>query len=152
VQKAFTEYWETGGFPEVAGLERRLRIKIHQEYFHTLLFRDLIERHDIAHPRAVSDLAHWLVDHTGFLYSIYRLPVADEPEGRPAGADRARRLERAADSIYRLTGYLKSLGHKVPKSAVSDYMAWLEDAYFLFSVQIFDASPTRRNANPEISM
>lgn len=120
VQKAFAEYWETGGFPEVAGLERRLRIKIHQEYFHTLLFRDLIERHDIAHPKAVSDLAHWLVDHIASLYSINRL-----------------------------TGYLKSLGHKVPKSAVSDYMAWLEDAYFLFTVHIFDASPTRRNANPK---
>src|SRR3989339_1320422 len=27
VQKAFEEYWETGGFPEVAGLEKHLRVK-----------------------------------------------------------------------------------------------------------------------------
>ena len=42
VQKAFEEYWKTGGFPEVAGLGRSLRIKIHQEYLHAILFRDLV--------------------------------------------------------------------------------------------------------------
>ena len=120
VQKAFEEYWETGGFPEVSGLTRHLRIKIHQEYFHTILFRDLIERHDVSHPKAVIDLAHWLVDNTASLYSINSL-----------------------------TGYLKSLGHKAPKSAVSDYLEWFEDAYFLFTVRIFDASLARRDTNPK---
>jgi predicted AAA+ superfamily ATPase len=120
VQKAFEEYWETGGFPEVLGLSRLLRIKIHQEYFHTILFRDLVERHDISHPRAVTDLAHRLVDNTASLYSGNSL-----------------------------TGYLKSLGHKVPKSAVSDYLEWFEDAYFLFAVHIFDASAARRDTNPK---
>jgi hypothetical protein len=120
LQKAFEEYSETGGFPEVVGLERSMRIKIHQEYFSAMLFRDLIERHDISHPRAVTDLAHWLADNTGSLYSINNL-----------------------------TGYLKSLGHKVPKSSVSDYLAWLEDAYVFFTVRIFDASLARANANPK---
>ncbi|KAF1081663.1 MAG: putative ATPase, AAA superfamily [Candidatus Rifleibacterium amylolyticum] len=120
IQKAFEEFWETGGFPEVAGLEKMMRIKIHQEYFNAMLFRDLVERHDIPHPRAVTDLAHWLVDNTGSLYSINNL-----------------------------TGYLKSLGHRVPKSAVSDYLEWFEDAYILFTVRIFDASLSRANANPK---
>ncbi len=120
VQKAFEEYWETGGFPEVLGLSRLLRIKIHQEYFHTILFRDLIERHDISHPKAITDLAHRLVDNAASLYSGNSL-----------------------------TGYLKSLGHKVPKSAVSDYLEWFEDAYFLFAVQIFDSSAARRDSNPK---
>lgn len=120
VRKAFGEYWETGGFPEVAGMDRSLRIRVHQEYFHTILFRDLVERHDIAHPKAVTDLAHWLVDNTASHYSINSL-----------------------------TGYLKSLGHKVPKSAVSDYLEWFEDAYFLFTVRIFDASLARSKTNPK---
>jgi len=120
VQKAFEEYWESGGFPEVAGLSRHLRIKTHQEYFHTILFRDLVERHDVSHPKAVTDLAHRLVDNAASLYSVNSL-----------------------------TGYLKSLGHKVPKSAVSDYLQWFEDAYFLFTVRIFDASAARRDTNPK---
>jgi hypothetical protein len=120
VQRAFGDYWETGGFPEVLGLDRHLRIKTHQEYFHAVLFRDLVERHDVSHPKAVSDLAHWLVDNTASFYTVNRL-----------------------------TGYLKSLGHKVPKSAVSDYLTWFEDAYFLFSVRMFDASLGRSQVNPK---
>ena len=120
IQKAFSEYWETGGFPETAGLDRPLRIRTHQEYFNAVLFRDLVERHDVAHPRAVADLAHRLVDNTASLYSINSL-----------------------------TGYLKSLGHKAPKSAVSDYLEWFEDAYFLFTVRIYDASLARANTNPK---
>jgi uncharacterized protein len=120
IQKAFEEYWKTGGFPEVFGLSRLLRIKIHQEYFNTILFRDLIERYDISHPKAVADLAHRLVDNTASLYSVNSL-----------------------------TGYLKSLGHKVPKNTVSDYLKWFEDAYFLFTVQIFDSSAARRDNNPK---
>ncbi len=120
IQKAFEGYWETGGFPEVAGLERMLRLKTHQEYFNAMLFRDLVERHDISHPKAVTDLAHRLVDNTSSLYSINNL-----------------------------TGYLKSLGHKAPKASVSNYLEWFEDAYILFSVRIFDASLARANSNPK---
>jgi len=120
VQKAFEEYWSTGSFPEVAGLSRHLRVKTHQEYFHAVLFRDLVERHDVSHPKAVTDLAHRLVENTASLYSINSL-----------------------------TGYLKSLGHKASKSAVSDYLEWFEDAYFLFTVRVFDASLARSKANPK---
>lgn len=120
VQRAFAAFWGSGGFPEVRGLERSLRVRIHQDYFQSILFRDLVERHDIPHPRALKDLAHWLLNHIGSLYTVNSL-----------------------------TGYLKSLGHKVPKASVSDYLAWLEDAYFLFSVRIFDASLARVNANPK---
>ncbi len=120
VQRAFGEYWETGGFPEVLGLPRQLRVKTHQEYFHAVLFRDLIERHDAAHPRAVADVAHWLVNNIAAPYSVNRL-----------------------------TGYLQSLGHNAPRSAVSNFLAWFEDAYFLFSVRVFDASLARSHTNPK---
>lgn len=120
IQKAFEGYWQSGGFPEVTELDRMLRIRIHQEYWGAMLFRDLIERHGISHPKAVTDLAHWLVDNTASLYSVNSL-----------------------------TGYLKSLGHKAPKPAVSDYLDWFEDAYVLFTVRIFDASLKRANVNPK---
>ena len=120
IRKAFEEYWENGGFPEVAGLNQMLRIRIHQEYWGAMLFRDLVERHDISHPKALTDLAHRLVDNTGSLYSINNL-----------------------------TGYLKSLGHKAPKATVSNYLEWFEDAYVLFTVRLFDASLSRANVNPK---
>jgi len=120
LQKAFNDFWECGGFPEVIGLEKHLRRGIHQEYFNAILFRDMVERHDISHPKAVSELAHWLVDNAASTYTINKL-----------------------------TGYLQSLGYKVPKTSVAEYMAWFEDAYFLFTVRLFDASRRRSNANPK---
>lgn len=120
IQKIFEDYWTSGGFPEVTNLRTSLRTRVHQEYFQAILFRDLVERHDVSHPRAVVDLAHRLIDNIASLYTINRL-----------------------------TGYLHSLGHKAPKASVADYLGWFEDACFLFSVQIHDASLARRNANPK---
>ena len=120
VRRAFDDYWDTGGFPEVVDVNKALRVKTHQEYLNAILFRDLVERHDISHPKAVSDLSHWLIDNIASLYSINGL-----------------------------TGHLKSLGHKVPKTTVSQYVEWFEDAYFLFTVRLFDASLSRSHANPK---
>ncbi|MCY4028910.1 MAG: hypothetical protein OXH75_21660 [Acidobacteria bacterium] len=52
-------------------------------------------------------------------------------------------------SINRLTAYLQSLGHRAPKPTVSDYVAWFEDAFFLFTVPVFDASLARAKTNPK---
>lgn len=120
VQNAFDDYWKTGGFPEVISISQDLRIKIHQDYLQTILFRDLVERHDISHPKALIDLAYRLLETTASLYSINNL-----------------------------TSYLQSLGHKAPKSAVSNYIKWFEDAYFLFTVRVFDASFSRSQAAPK---
>jgi predicted AAA+ superfamily ATPase len=80
----------------------------------------MIERHDISHPRALLDLAHRLVDNIASLYTLNSL-----------------------------TNYLKSLGHKVPKNSVAEYLNWFEDAYFLFTVRVFSASLSKSNANPK---
>ncbi|MBU0763736.1 MAG: ATP-binding protein [Bacteroidetes bacterium] len=120
IQKTFEAYFEKGGFPEVIEAGKNLRIKIHQEYFNSILFRDLIERYDIRHPRALMDLARWLIDNIASSYSLNSL-----------------------------TKYLKLFGHKVHKNIVSQYLDWLEDAYFLFTVKVFDASLRKSNANPK---
>jgi len=117
---AFEEYLQCGGFPEVLSLQARTRAKVHQEYFNAILFRDIVERHNIPHPRLLTDLAYRLIDNTSSLYTI--------------------------NSLY---GYLKSLDHKAAKSVVSEYLGWLEDAYCLFTVRLFDASLARAQANPK---
>lgn len=120
LQSAFEQYFTEGSFPEVFGLNKQVRIKILQEYFNSILARDLIERHNIGHPKVVYDLARWFIDNNAAMYSL--------------------------NSV---TGYLKSLHHKISKTTVSDYITWFEDAYFFFAVKIFDSSLTRVNANPK---
>jgi predicted AAA+ superfamily ATPase len=120
IRKGFDEYWERGGFPEVLDAEARLRVMIHQEYFKTMVFRDVVERNDALHPRAVRDMAYRLLNSAASMYTINAL-----------------------------TGHLKALGHKVSKAFVGDVIEWLEDAYALFTVRLFDASLGRQQANPK---
>ena len=120
VQKAFEAFWKSGGFPEVLDSSDRIRVKIHQEYFQTILYRDIVERHDISHPKALRDLAYKLLDNAASLYSI--------------------------NSLY---GHLKSVAHNIQKSSVGQNLEWLEDSYFLFSVRLYDASISKSNANPK---
>ena len=118
IQKAFEDYWQVGGFPGANRLDQRQRIVAHQSNWNTIL-ASIIGHHDISHPRAVIDLAHWLADNTGSYYSVSHL-----------------------------TDYLKSHGHRVRKSSVGDWCAAFEDAGLLFSVNIFSSSPTRISVNP----
>ncbi len=118
IQKAFEDYWQVGGLPGVSRIDQRQRIEAHQANWNTIL-ASIIGHHDISHPRAVIDLAHWLVDNAGSYYAISNL-----------------------------TDYLKSLGHRVRKSSVVDWLAAFEDAGLLFSVNIFSCSPTRISVNP----
>ena len=116
--KAFEEYWQKGGFPEARNVPDRVRVMIHQDYFRTMVYRDIVERHDAMHPQSVMDLAFRLVNNVA-----------------------------ASHSVNSLTGYLRALNHKVSKSFVGECLEWLEDAFFLFSVKIWDASLARQNVN-----
>jgi hypothetical protein len=118
IQKAFEDYWQAGGFPGVNRLGQPQRIAAHQANWNTIL-DSIVGHHNISHPQAVIDLAHWLVDNTGSFYSVSHL----------------------AD-------YLKSLSHRVRKSSVVDWLVAFEDAGLLFSVNIFSSSPTRISVNP----
>lgn len=120
LEKSFVQYWETGGFPEVLNVSEKIRIRILQEYFKTIIHRDIIERFDALHPQAVMEAAYRLISSCGSLYSINRI-----------------------------TDYLKSLGYKLSKEFVGNCIQWFEDAFFLFSTQLYDASVSRRNANPK---
>ncbi|MDL1964845.1 MAG: ATP-binding protein, partial [Deltaproteobacteria bacterium] len=118
VKKIFDEYFMKGGFPEVRNVNDKIRIMILQEYYKTILHRDIINRFDAIHPQAVIQAGYRLI---GSIASLY--------------------------SINRITEYLKSLGYKVSKNFVSACINWFEDAYFLFSVPIFSPSVSKQNAN-----
>ena len=118
LKKCFDEFYQKGGFPEVRDVSDKLRIMIHQEYYKTILHRDVIERFNAIHPQAVIQAGYRLISSAGSLYSINRV-----------------------------TSYLKSMGHKISKGFVSDCIDWFEDAYFLFSLKIFSESVAIQNVN-----
>ncbi len=118
IKKCFDEYFVKGGFPEVREVDDKIRIMILQEYYKTILHRDIINRFDAIHPQAVIQAGHRLINSVSSLYSINRI-----------------------------TEYLKSLGYRVSKSFVSSCIGWFEDAFFLFTVPIFSPSISKQNVN-----
>jgi predicted AAA+ superfamily ATPase len=118
IRKCFDEYFLKGGFPEVREVDDKIRIMILQEYYKTILHRDIINRFDAIHPQAAIQAGHRLINSVSSLYSINRI-----------------------------TEYLKSLGYSVSKSFVSSCIGWFEDAFFLFTVPIFSPSISKQNAN-----
>ncbi len=118
IKNLFEKYISTGGFPEVVQADEKIRIMIHQEYYKAIVHRDIIERFDSIHPKAVVQAAYRLITSVSTLYSLNRV-----------------------------TEYLKSLGYKLSKDFVANCIEWFEDAYFLFSVKIYDKSVIKQNTN-----
>jgi uncharacterized protein len=119
IQNAYGDFFKRGGFPEAVSATDRTRIMLQQEYYKAILHRDIIERFDALHPKAVIDTGYRLMSSISSLYSTNKI-----------------------------TDYLKSLGHKVSKSFVGQCLDWFEDAYFLFSVKRYSASINKQNTNP----
>ncbi|MDR2337266.1 MAG: ATP-binding protein [Deltaproteobacteria bacterium] len=120
LQNKLEEYLIQGGFPEVLNVSDKLRLKIHQEYLETILFRDIIERHNSDNPQAIYKLAVHLINNISSLYSINNL-----------------------------VNYLSSIGFKVSKQFVGEVITWFHDAYFLFPVKLFSTSLNKQNVNPK---
>jgi len=120
IRKNFDIYFRKGGFPEVQDKNDKITLLIHQEYYKSILHRDIIERYDISHPQAVMRIGYRLLTSVSNLYTINRI-----------------------------TEYIKPYGYKIPKSFVSECVGWFEDAYFLFSVKIYSKSLNIQNTNPK---
>lgn len=119
VEKRFREFLTEGGFPEAQGLAPPLRIELLQSYVDTVLFRDVVERHDVSQVAAL----RWLVRHC--LRS-------------PAGSF----------SVHRLHRDLKAQGHGVARDSVHAMLGYLTDAFLFSAVPLSTESERKRNSNP----
>ncbi len=114
----FETYLFTGGFPEVAGVSEDFRIKIIQEYLNMILYRDLIERHNIRNHSLVKYLLKFLLANNANLFSVNKFYM---------------------DS--------KSQGYRCSKDALHTYLSYLEDAYCFSLVPVFSESIRKRQVN-----
>lgn len=112
-------YLETGGFPEVQGVEAHYRIRILQEYVDVVILRDVVERHGIGNLAPLRYLIRHLL-------------------ASPA----------CAFSINRFHNDLKSQGIACGKNSLHDYLAHLEDAYLVQSISLDSRSSRQRQVNP----
>jgi predicted AAA+ superfamily ATPase len=119
VAHLFESYLNNGGFPEVVNLSERERVDVLQEYINLIIYKDIIERHNIKNISLIKYLIHYFLANISNLFSINKL-----------------------------FNDLKSQGYRVSKDALFNYVSYLEDAYCFFSVPIFSASLKTRQVNP----
>jgi uncharacterized protein len=112
-------YLETGGFPEVQGIDQELRVRVLQEYVDVVIFRDVVERHGVENLPALRYLERRLL-------------------ASPAGRF----------SVSKLFNDLKSQGMRVAKDSLYEYLAHLEDSFLLATLAIASPSARVRQVNP----
>ncbi len=119
VEKRFLEYLVEGGFPEAQGLTQSLRLELLQGYVHTVLFRDVVERHGVTQVAALRWLVRQCLRNPAGSFSVHRLYLDLKAQG----------LGVAKDSVHALLGHLL-------------------DAFLVTAVPLATESERQRNSNP----
>lgn len=119
INKDLLDYLAHGGFPEAQGLDVRNRLELLRTYVDVVLLRDVVERYNLSQPQVL----HWMVRQL---------------LGNVAGSF----------SINKYHADLKSRGVAVGKDTLHNYLAHLEDAFLLSTLELATDSERRRQVNP----
>ena len=116
----FAEYFRVGGFPDVQGLSDAERIATLQDYVNAVVYRDIIERHEVPSVPALKFVLQYLLHNFG------------------------RKVSTRA-----MSGILRQDGLPCDRSALSDYLSYYKDAYFAYPVSLRTDSLARLRTNPD---
>jgi len=115
---AFNQYMLIGGYPEILGVPEPIRIKILQDYFNLVLYKDLIERYDIRNHSLMKYFLKFILSNNANPFSVNKV-----------------------------FGDIKSQGYKVSKDTLHNYLGYLTDAFFINLVPIFSDSIRKQQIN-----
>lgn len=120
IKKFLQEYLEWGGFPEVV-LEKnpQLKRKILEEYFNSLVYRDLAERYSLENLDLLKDLFKSLFNNMACLFSV--------------------------NSYYKASKQNLS----VSRQTISEYLAFIQETDYLFLIPKFAYSLKEQKASPK---
>lgn len=104
-----------GGFPEIVDLDETLKIKKLQDYFNTIIYRDLIERYNISNPSVLKF----------FLKKI--LSQVTKPL-----------------SINKIYNDLRSMGYKISNNVLYDYADYIQASFTSILVNRFEYSEIKQ--------
>lgn len=119
LQPYLLQYLQEGGFPETIKLDTPDRIQILQDYVNVVIYRDIIERHNITNISLVKYMIKTLIKNTGAQFTVNKF-FKD----------------------------LKSQGFNVGKTTIHNYLDYIEDAYLTFGVPLYSESVRKTQTNP----
>jgi len=107
----FKNYLQRSSFPETVNMPDLIIEKTLRTYFDVMLYRDIIERYQVTNVIVLKYLMKKLLMNTAKEYSIHKI-----------------------------FNELKSMGMRIGKDSLYNYVNYFEDAYILFQVQNFSES------------
>jgi len=120
IKNALASYLVDGGFAETIHEDSFISRKILSDYLELIVFKDIAERHNITNTALLKNLNKYCFTNISTLLSFTKL-----------------------------YNEFKSQGFKLSKDTIFNYMAYLEDAYALFTVPIYRNSIKEEQRNPK---
>ena len=120
LKKALSDYMAVGGFPDVQGLDATGRIMMLQEYANAVVYRDIIERHEIPSVQSLKYVLQYLLHNFG------------------------RKV-----SVRAIAGVLRQLALPCDRESLGNYLSYFSDSYFAYPVPLRTDSLAVRRTNPD---
>src|SRR3990167_519362 len=120
LRQYFRDYLLSGGFPEIINFDAETLIKTLQEYINVVIYRDIIERHKVKNTALLQYMIFFMLQNGGTSFSISK--------------------------FY---NDVKSQGYQTSRDALYNYAHYIEDAYLVFSIGLYDHSFRKTQTNPK---
>ncbi len=120
IKNALSTYLKDGGFAETIGEDSTISRKILSDYLELIVYKDIVERYNISNRSLLKVLNKYCFTNIATLVSFNKL-----------------------------YNEFKSLGYKLSKDTIFQYVSYLEDAYTLFTVPIYRNSIKEEQRNPK---
>ena len=105
------EFMKFGGFPELVKQKESIKILKLQDYFNSVIYKDLIERYQISNPGIIKF----------FLKKIYNNVT------KPL-------------SVNKIYNHIKSMGYKIGNNILYDYLDYTQASFAVLTLKKFDFS------------
>lgn len=120
IKNSFNSYLVNGGFAETFDESPDVQKRILKDYLDLIIYKDIIDRHHIKNHALLRHLIKYCFVNIGTLVSFNKL----------------------------YNDY-KSMGYKVGKDTLFEYMAYLQDVYAIFTAPIYRNSVKEEQRNPK---
>ena len=97
LERAFSAWLGTGGFPEAQSLDALSRQQLLRDYVDVAILRDVVERHSVSNVTGLRWLVRQLLGNAGGLFSVEKFHAVVKSQG----------LAIARDTVHRFLGYLE---------------------------------------------
>ena len=120
LKKALADYLVVGGFPDVQRVDASTRIRMLQSYADAVIYRDILDRHEVASVQSLKYVLQYLVHNFG-----------------------------RKTSVRAIAGVLKQLSLPSDRESLGDYLTYYADSYFAYPVSLRTDSLAVRRTNPD---